>query len=82
MEADFLGFLFYDEAVRRSAKNRETLLAQHPFSIVSRGILGIAETVARGWDAPMPENATRLSSETRKLHARRNGQEQRERIAV
>lgn len=82
MEADFLGFLFHDEAVRRSAKHRETLLAHHPNSVVSRGIVGIAETVAAHWDAPMPESAARLASETRKLHARRNGQEPRERIAV
>ncbi|WP_373500279.1 P-loop NTPase [Desulfococcus sp.] len=82
MEADYLGFLFYDDAVRRSAKNRETLLMHHPFSAVSRGIAGIAETVALGWDAPMADSAARLAAETRKLHTQREGRDHRERIAV
>ena len=82
MEADYLGFLFHDDVVRRSAKNRETLLVHHPFSTFSRGIIRIAETVSLGWDAPMPDSAARLTAETLKQLSPRKGQDHRERIAV
>lgn len=82
METDFLGFLFYDEIVRRSAKNREILLLHHPQSLVSQGISGIAETIANGCDAPMPESASWPARGTREEQVPANEHEPPKRVAV
>ena len=81
MEAEYLGFLFHDDTVRRSAKNRETLLMHHPFSPVSQGIVQIANIVAGPWDAPITDSAARLVVNTRKQYEHQALCEPQERIA-
>lgn len=52
LTADYLGFIYYDDVVRRAAKNREILMTRHPSSAAVQGIREIAQrlTGARAED--------------------------------
>jgi len=65
MEADYFGFVFHDEAVRRSAKNREVLITRYPDSPASKGIARIAQRVVRLWDEPSLEGRFDLMENTK-----------------
>ncbi len=66
MEADYFGFVFHDDAVRRSAKNREVLITRYPDSMASKGIRRIAQRVTQLWDDPRPGAKFDLAGNTEK----------------
>jgi len=69
MKADYFGFIFYDDAVRKSAKRKEVLLNQYPESIASENIRFIAGRVSRIWDRSLENSRIRLADDTKKQYA-------------
>jgi flagellar biosynthesis protein FlhG len=70
--ADWFGFIFFDDAVRRSAKRKEILMVKYPESIAAENIKRIAARVAANWDRPIPNSAEGLMEDTRKQYRKRS----------
>lgn len=70
--ADWFGFIFFDDAVRRSAKRKEILIIKYPESIAAENIKRIAARVTANWDRPIPNSAERLMEDTRKGYRKRS----------
>lgn len=64
-EADYFGFIFYDDIVRQAAKNREILLTQYPRSVVSESIRQIARRIVHIWDRNLANSGVYLMENTR-----------------
>ncbi len=71
MEADYFGFIFYDDKVRRSTKNREIFLNKYPGSIAARMMAAIASKVSNIWDKPMENSMITLMAEAERWHEKR-----------
>jgi flagellar biosynthesis protein FlhG len=69
MEAEFFGFVNFDETVRKSAKRKEVLMIKYPQSRAAQCIRKIAADIANKWDEPFSNNINRLEAETRKYFA-------------
>jgi len=69
VKADFFGFIFYDEYVRRSGKKREVLVKRYPDSIASKSIEHIAKRVVNIWDNSIVNSQESLVEDTRKKYA-------------
>jgi len=69
MEADFFGFIFYDDLVRQAAKKGETLLTTYPDSLTSRSIEHIARRVIKNWDHSFTDSASLLTADTEERYA-------------
>ncbi|OQX25093.1 MAG: hypothetical protein BWK80_17385 [Desulfobacteraceae bacterium IS3] len=72
LTADWFGFIFFDDAVRRSAKRKEILIVKYPDSIAAENIRRIAVRVAKSWDRPIPDSAQRLTEDARKQYKKRS----------
>lgn len=68
IQPEFFGFVFYDDQVRRCAKNRQVLLSDYPESIASLGIEFIAKRIIRLWDTVLTDTENHLSEITRKQY--------------
>ncbi|MFP4475326.1 MAG: P-loop NTPase [Desulfatibacillaceae bacterium] len=66
METDHFGFVFFDDTVRMSAKNREVLVTRYPKSVAAQGISRIAARLEKTWDYADPDSARRLLASTNK----------------
>lgn len=64
IEADYLGFLFYDEKVRLAARNREVLVLNYPDAPAAKGIISIARRVEKLWTAPSMDGRFDLTRQT------------------
>ena len=71
LTADWFGFIFFDDAVRRSAKRKEILIVKYPDSIAAENIRRIAVRVAKSWDRPIPDSAQRLMEDARKQYRKK-----------
>ena len=65
LKADFFGHVFHDDAVRRSARNREVLITRYPSSPASLSIQAIARRIVDLWDHPDPGSVFDLCAATR-----------------
>lgn len=65
MEAEFFGFVNFDETVRKSAKRKEVLMVKYPQSRVAQSIRRIAAEIENNWDNPFSNNIERLEAQTR-----------------
>lgn len=75
LEADYFGFIFHDEAVRMSAKNREVLILKYRNSMAAKGIMGIARRIEKIWGEPSLYGKFDLALQTRKEFAAWRGRE-------
>lgn len=66
VEAEFFGFVNFDDTVRRSAKRKEVLLIKHPGSAAARCIRKIAVDIEKSGDTCFAHSAGRLYAETRR----------------
>jgi len=69
IEADYFGFIYYDDVVRKSVQNRETLFTRYPQSIASKSIKHVAGRINRIWDQPVEKSMVRLFEDTKRKHA-------------
>jgi len=67
LEADFFGFIFFDETVHTAAKNREVLITQYPESLASRCIRDIAQRLIQSWNIPFENSGIQLMETARKM---------------
>ncbi|MDO9263537.1 MAG: P-loop NTPase [Desulfosalsimonadaceae bacterium] len=65
MEAEFFGFVNFDETVRKSAKRKEVLMVKYPQSRAAQCIRKVAGDIENYWDKPFSNNISRLEAETR-----------------
>ena len=66
IEADYFGFLFHDEMIRKAAKNREVLILNYRNSRAAKGIIGIARRIERLWEEPSLEGRFDLMHHTKR----------------
>jgi flagellar biosynthesis protein FlhG len=66
MEAEFFGFVAFDDAVRKSAKRKEVLMIRHSQSVAAQCIGKIAADVSKNWERPFSDNISHLMEETRR----------------
>ena len=69
IEADYFGFIYYDDVVRRSVQNRETLFAHYPQCIASKSIKHVARRITKIWDQPVENSMVRLFEDTKRKQA-------------
>ncbi|MDM8515905.1 P-loop NTPase [Desulfobacterales bacterium HSG16] len=65
IDADYFGFIFFDEAVRMSARKRTVLMTSQPYSKAAAGIKTIAERVATKWDEKLNNSMAELVKDAR-----------------
>ncbi|OQY57828.1 MAG: hypothetical protein B6245_14985 [Desulfobacteraceae bacterium 4572_88] len=64
VEADYFGFIFYDDTVRQAAKNREILMTHHPRTVASENIRQIARRIGHIWDRNLSNSGVYLMENT------------------
>lgn len=69
IEADYFGFIYYDDVVRRSVQNRETLFTRYPQSVASKSIKHVAGRITKIWDRPVENSMVRLFEDTKRKQA-------------
>ena len=69
MEAEYFGFIFYDEVVRSSVRKNQTIIPNHPKSLYAKCTESLADRIIKGWDRPVSESIKSLQDETRKQYA-------------
>lgn len=69
MEAEYFGFIFYDEVVRKSVRKNQTIIPNHPESLYAKCTGSIAKRIIKGWDRPVPNSIKLLKDEARKQYA-------------
>jgi MinD-like ATPase involved in chromosome partitioning or flagellar assembly len=73
LEAEFFGFIFFDETVRRAARTNGAMLREFPNGSASRSISALAEKITRQWDAPGIDSPNILYEDTRTAFSRLKG---------
>lgn len=68
LNADYFGFLFNDDTVRKAAKKRKILLENYPESLAATGIENIAKRVTKIWDGPIENSMAKLMEDARKQY--------------
>ena len=66
LEADFFGYIPFDENVRKSAKTGRPLLEDFPHSPASRCVNDLAEAIIMEWDSYTEKSAAKLLADTKK----------------
>jgi len=69
IEADYFGFIYYDDVVRRSVQNSKILFSHYPQCLASKSIKHIAGRITRIWDQPVENSMVRLFEDTKRKHA-------------
>lgn len=70
MEADFFGFVFFDDQVRKALRAKERLLVDRPESMVSQNIRQIARRITKYWDHPIKNSKDLIIKDTQKRYER------------
>lgn len=73
VNAEYFGFVFYDDTVRLAAKRREVLMNCYPDCIAARNIHRIASRVLNNWNQTIENSADRLIDEVREAYKRSVG---------
>lgn len=68
MEAEYFGFIFYDEVVRKSVRKNKTIIPNHPESLYAKCTESIAKRIVKGWGRPLPNSIKSLKDEARKQY--------------
>lgn len=68
IEADYFGFVYYDDVVRKSVKNSKMLFSHYPQCVASKSIKHIARRITKIWDQPVENSMVRLLKDTKKKH--------------
>lgn len=71
LSADYFGFIFNDPAVRKSVREQQSLMLEHPDCDAAKSILRIARRIEKYWDAPVADSAERLEYTVRETYAGR-----------
>ena len=69
IEADYFGFIYYDDVVRRSVQNSKTLFSRYPDCIASKSIKHVARRITKIWDQPVEKSMVRLFEDTKRKQA-------------
>lgn len=69
IEADYFGFIYYDDVVRRSVQNSKILFSHYPECIASKSIKHVARRITKIWDQPVENSMVRLFEDTKRKHA-------------
>ena len=69
IEADYFGFIYYDDVVRRSVQNSKILFLSYPKCIASKSIKHVAIRITKIWDQPVENSMVRLFEDTKRKHA-------------
>ncbi|CAN2042602.1 Mad29 [Candidatus Magnetomoraceae bacterium gMMP-15] len=73
-QAEYMGFIFFDESVRKSAQKREVLVIDYPNCIASQCIKQIAKRVGTSWDRLIENSGAMLMKDTEKKYAEMKNQ--------
>ena len=68
IEADYFGFVFYDDAVRLSVFNPATMLAQSREYPAVQSVYQIAKRIEKFWDQKVQDSARRLTIQIRERY--------------
>lgn len=68
IEADYFGFIYYDDVVRRSVQNSKILFSRYPECIASKSIKHVARRITKIWDQPVENSLVRLFEDTKRKH--------------
>ncbi len=69
IEADYFGFIYYDDVVRRSVQNSKILFSSYPECIASKSIKHVARRITKIWDQPVENSMVRLFEDTKRKQA-------------
>jgi flagellar biosynthesis protein FlhG len=69
IEADYFGFIYYDDVVRRSVQNSKILFSRYPECIASKSIKHVARRITKIWDQPVENSMVRLFEDTKRKQA-------------
>ena len=64
LEADFFGYIFFDDHVRQAAKKGEILLTGYPESLASKSIAQLAKRIVKNWRHNFNDSASLLKQDT------------------
>ena len=68
MEAEYFGFVFYDDNVRLSCRQKQVLMLNYPDSIATMCIKDIARRTSKYWEKNIDKSAIRLIEDTKKKY--------------
>lgn len=71
LSADYFGFIYYDPAVRRSAREQTPMLLQWPESDAAKSVYQIARRVEKYWEVAVEDSAARLEKSARDTYIAR-----------
>ncbi|CAN2042155.1 CobQ/CobB/MinD/ParA nucleotide binding domain-containing protein [Candidatus Magnetomoraceae bacterium gMMP-15] len=66
LEPVHFGFVFYDDLVRKAAKNHKIIMKDYPKSKASQSIKNIAKRIINIWDEPVENSGYRLMEDSKK----------------
>ncbi|MCJ7615718.1 MAG: P-loop NTPase [Desulfobacterales bacterium] len=69
IEADYFGFIYYDDVIRRSVQNSKILFLHYPQCLASKSIKNVAIRITKIWDQPVENSMVRLFEDTKRKHA-------------
>ena len=72
LEADYLGFIFFDANLRQAVKTEKSLMTEYPDLPFCRDVKDIAAKIITGWEKPMPGSIEALYEETKTKKNRRS----------
>lgn len=68
MDAEFFGFIFYDDIVRKAARKNQIIITTHPECLYAKCVESLATRIAAGWDRRIPNSIAALKNETGKQY--------------